>query len=173
MCDHEQIYIFHVHSQRVQVQKYTARRLFSAHVQMSRVEGGESTTGTKSWGLLSLFIGTERAKRSTVQKGEREGERGRESGHLVLGVIFSRSWIPSLSIKRTVKEGRFRMKRFLSCTKTKKNLGLNVRRAKETAEQQLTSSMHIFSRSNASSLLRSATTSAPGEQVLESGWAGL
>lgn len=40
MDDGEQMYIIHVQTQRVQVQKYTARGLFSVYVQMSRVEGG-------------------------------------------------------------------------------------------------------------------------------------
>ena len=36
-------------------------------------------------------------------------------GHLAPMGSFSRSWTPSLSIRRTVKEGRFMMNRLFSC----------------------------------------------------------
>ena len=38
---HEQVYITHTHTRWIQVQKYTARRLFSFYVQMSRLESNE------------------------------------------------------------------------------------------------------------------------------------
>lgn len=41
MYKHEQVYITHMHTHWVQVQKYTARRLFSFYVQMSRLESNE------------------------------------------------------------------------------------------------------------------------------------
>lgn len=38
---YEWVYITHMHAHRVQVQKYTAGRLFSFYVQMSRLESNE------------------------------------------------------------------------------------------------------------------------------------
>lgn len=38
---HDEVYITHMHTHWVQVQKYTARRLFSFYVQMSRLESNE------------------------------------------------------------------------------------------------------------------------------------
>lgn len=38
---HEQVYITHTHTRWIQVQKYTARGLFSFYVQMSRLESNE------------------------------------------------------------------------------------------------------------------------------------
>lgn len=49
----------------------------------------------------------------TKKEGVRVGSYA-VSGHLAPEVSFSRSWMPSLSIKRTLKEGRLRMKRLLS-----------------------------------------------------------
>lgn len=84
---------------------------------------------------VSLFIGTERARRSTVQKKKKKKRERNEgvkvgsqavSGHLAPEVSFSRSWMPSLSIKRTLKEGRFRMKRLFSWRREKETRSVQI-----------------------------------------------
>lgn len=125
MCDHEQMYIIHVHTQRVQVQKVHSQEAVLCPCADEQSAGKEKAPQGQRAGFSTVcrFLLEQKERRGQQYKKERrrekERERGRASGQFLLGVIFSRSWIPSLSIKRTVKEGRFRMKRLLSWMETK------------------------------------------------------
>lgn len=120
---------------------------------------------------MSLFIGTERAKRSAVQKGERarwfSSQRSLGAGGDLLQVLNT------LLVNQTDTEGGQVQDEALAQLDGDKQTPQNQnRRFGSTAatwdgskkQSELTSSTHIFRRAKASSLVRSATNT-PGEQV--------
>ena len=84
---HEQVYITHTNTHRVQVQKYTARRLFSFYVQMSRLESNEKAPQGQRACISTVchFLLEQKEQGGQRYKKKKRGERERNEGVRVGG----------------------------------------------------------------------------------------